>query len=77
MNAFAGAVGTQKIVIGSNYIESQGQRTEFNDIFVRESGEESYLVFKNKQSEEEWKIINEDTLLQGNDLMNVILVRVK
>jgi len=46
MNAFAGAAGSQKIVIGSDYIESQGQRTEFDDIFVRESGGESYLVFK-------------------------------
>lgn len=77
MNAFAGAAGSQKIVIGSDYIESQGQRTEFDDIFVRESGEESYLVFKDSESEEAWKIVDEDTLLQGNGFMNVKLVRVK
>lgn len=77
MNAFAGATGEKKIIIGSDYLESQGQRTEFDDIFVRESGEESYLVFKDSESEEAWKILDKDTLLQGNDLVNFKLVRVK
>lgn len=77
MNAFAGSAGSQRIEIGSDYIESQGQRQEFDDIFVRESGKEKYLVFKNEKSEEAWKIIDDDTLMQGNGLMNVKLVRVK
>lgn len=79
INALAGAAGPieeQKIIIGSNFIESQGEREEFDDIFIRESGGEDYLVFKNKESEEVWKIIDEDTLLRGNDLMNIKLVRV-
>ena len=77
MNAFAGNIGGQKVVIGSDYIESEGQRTEFDEIFVRESGGESYLVFKDKESEEAWKIIDKETLMQGNGLINVKLVRVK
>ena len=77
MNAFAGSAGSQRIVIGSDYIESQGERIDFDDIFVRKSGNEKYLVFKDEESEEAWKILDDDTLMQGNGLMNVKLVRVK
>lgn len=77
MNAFVGAEGGQKLVLGSNYIESQGQRTKFDKIFVRKSGGEKYLVFKDKESEEVWEIVNEDTLLQGYGFMSVNLVRIK
>ncbi|MCG9697195.1 hypothetical protein [Shewanella sp. Isolate11] len=75
-NALADAAGSQTIVIGSDYIESQGERTTFDDIFVRQSGSQSYLVFKDKGSEEAWKIVDKDTLLQGNTFMNIKLVRV-
>ena len=77
MNAFAGSTGGQRIVIGTDYIESQGQRQEFDEIFVRESGKEKYLVFKDEKYEKAWKILDEKTLIQGNKLMNVKLVRVK
>ncbi|WP_156309877.1 hypothetical protein [Vibrio nereis] len=77
MNAFAGSVGAQNLVIGSDYIESEGERHEFEEIFVRESGTDKYLVFKEEGSEEAWKILDEDTLMQGNGLMNIKLVRIK
>ncbi|MDX9741825.1 MAG: hypothetical protein RBT81_11700 [Gammaproteobacteria bacterium] len=77
MNAFAGSIGSQRIVIGSDYIESQGNRLEFEKIFVRQSGKEQYLVFKDGKSEEAWKILDDGTLMQGNDFMEVNLVRVK
>lgn len=77
MNAVAGITGSQNIIIGADYIESQGQRTAFDDIFVRESGDDSYLVFKTEGTEEAWKIVDEDTLLRGNDLVSIKLVRIK
>lgn len=77
MNAFAGVAGSQKVVVGSDYIESQGQRKEFDDIFVREAGGEKFLVFKGKDFEEAWKIVDKDTLLQSNGFMNIKLVRIR
>lgn len=77
INAIAGAVGGQQlVVIGSDYIESNGQRMEYDDIFVRESGETNYLVFEVEESEETWKIIDENTLLQGAGLMSVKLEKI-
>jgi len=75
INAFAKAAGGETIVIGSNYIESNGKRTNFEDIFVRESGGQAYLIFKDKDSEEAWKIADKDTLIQGTDLVSVTLKR--
>ncbi|GAA3530961.1 hypothetical protein [Zobellella aerophila] len=77
ISEFSGLAGTQRIVIGSDYIEQEGQRTEFDDIFVRESGESRYLVFKDKGSEEAWKIVDDNTLVRGNGIMNMVLERVE
>ncbi len=77
LDVFAGIVESQVVEIGSDFIESQGRRTEFEDIFVRESGGERYLVFKDGASEDVWKIADDDTLVQGNELINIKLVRVK
>lgn len=77
VNSFMGSAGDQKLEIGSDYIEAQGQRTEFDEIFVRESGDQKYLVFKDGKAEEAWKIVDEDTLIQSNGFMDVTLVRVK
>jgi len=74
---FSEVTGSYKVVIGSNYIDSEGQRTEFDKIFVRESGSERYLVFKTAEKEDVWKIIDDDTLMKGSDLMSMKLVRVK
>ena len=77
VDAFAEIAGSHKLVIGPNYIDSDGRRTEFEEIFVRESGSERYLIFKNAGNEEIWKIIDDNTLVQGNDLMSIKLVRIK
>ena len=37
LNAFAEMAGADRIVIGDDYIESEGRRTTFDDIFERES----------------------------------------
>jgi len=77
MDVFAEVASSQKIVIGSNYIDSEGSRTEFEEIFVRESGSDRYLIFKNTSGEDIWKIIDDNTLMKGNDLMSMKLVRIK
>jgi hypothetical protein len=75
MDVFAEVAGSQKFVIGKNYIDSEGNRTDFEKIFVRESGSDRYLVFKNAAEEDVWKIIDDNTLMKGNDLMSLKLVR--
>lgn len=77
MDIFAEVASSHTIVIGPNYMDSDGHRTEFEDIFVRESGSERYLVFKNGVEEDVWKIVDQDTLMKGNDLMRIKLVRIK
>jgi hypothetical protein len=77
LSAFAGMQPTRTVVIGSDYMEAEGERTEFEDIFVREKGETRYLVFKDKDTEKAWKIIDDDTLLLGNGFVNITLKRVK
>ncbi len=76
LNAFAGAVGTNNVIIGSDYTESGGKRQNFSDIFVRESGSEKYLIFKLNDTEESWKIIDENTLIAGNELASLTLKRI-
>ncbi|UJJ30128.1 hypothetical protein [Halopseudomonas maritima] len=74
--AFAELAGGGRIEIGADYIESQGKRTTFDDIFERESAGERYLVFKRGETEEVWRIVDANTLMQGNALVNIKLVRV-
>ncbi len=77
MDVFAEVASSHKIVIGPNYIDSEGSRTEFEDIFVRKSGSDRYLIFKNGTEEDIWKIVDQDTLMKGSDLMSLKLVRIK
>ncbi len=76
MDAFAEVASAHKIVIGSNYIDSEGNRTAFEDIFVRESGGDRYLVFKSTEKEDVWKIIDDNTLMKGSGLMNITLKKI-
>lgn len=77
VNAMAGSAGSIKLTIGGDYIESDGQRRTFDDIFVRDSGGDSYLVFKDKSGEEAWKIIDKNTLLRDHGMVKVQLERVR
>ena len=79
LNAITQMAGGQTIVIGPDYIDSDGIRTNFKDIFVRESGSQKYLVFiKEDGKEEAWKIEGDDTLIQNDGgLVSVVLKRVK
>jgi len=75
LNSFAELASGEKLVIGPDYIESQGKRTRFDDIFERESAGERYLVFKSGEQEEVWQIVDDNTLMQGSGLVNIKLVR--
>jgi hypothetical protein len=77
MNKVAGSAVNNKIILGKDYVVSQQQRKEFDEIFVRESGQEQYLVFKHEDTEELWKIVDKDTLLQSNEYMTIKLKRLK
>ena len=78
LNAFAQIAGEQTIVIGRDFIDSEGIRTQYKDIFVRESGSQKYLVLqKPDDSEEAWKIADADTLIRGGELVSITLKRIK
>ncbi|GAA0786864.1 hypothetical protein [Marinobacterium sediminicola] len=65
-----------RIVIGGDYLESDGERTGMDKIFVRESGGSRYLVFKDKNKEEAWKIIDDKTLEKGSGFAKVRMSRI-
>ena len=84
VNGFANAlgvsnvVGSQKIVIGPDYVETEGKRENYSKIFVRESGSEKYLIFKSAENEEAWKIVDDNTLVTGeNTIASVTLKRIE
>jgi hypothetical protein len=76
LNDVLRTMGNQRLVIGENFIESQGQRMEFEEIFVRSSGNERHLVLKDGRSEQLWDIEDQDTLLQRVAGMELRYVRV-
>lgn len=65
------------IVIGEDYIDVEGKRTQFDKIFERKSGGNRYLVFDKNGSEQVWKIIDDNTLVQDKGLINVTYHRIK
>lgn len=78
LNAFAQIAGGRTVVIGPDYLDADGVRTPFQDIFVRESGSQKYLVFKKADgSEDAWKVVDNDTLQRGGDLVSMTLKRIK
>ena len=65
-----------QIVLGDDYLESDGSRTQMDKIFVRESGGASYLVFQSGKDEDAWKIVDDKTLEQGNGFAMVRMRRI-
>lgn len=70
-NLFGSFVETAEFVIGSDYLETDGERTKYDDISVRKSGGVKYLVFTSKGEEDAWKIVDKNTL--ESDLGGYIL----
>jgi len=76
VDSLAASVIGEKISIGSDYTESNGQRQVFEEIFVRESDGTEYLVFKKIDgSEEAWLIVDDNTLSKGSSLAEIKLIR--
>ena len=77
MGSLLGGFGVStSFTIGTDYIEAEGQRTEVDEIFVRESGGKKYLVLKTEAGEDTFTIVDDKTLLQGNAMMSFRFVRV-
>ncbi|WP_462160182.1 hypothetical protein [Pseudoalteromonas sp. GB56] len=70
-NALSELAGVKKIYIGENFIEADGQRTEFDEIFVRELKSGDYLVFKSGNDEQTWLIEDGDVLVRDLGLMSL------
>lgn len=79
LNTFTKMAGDTVIVIGPDYIDSEGVRTNFKQILVRESGSQRYLVFvKEDGNEEAWKIADDDTLIRSDSgIVSITLKRIK
>lgn len=77
LDAFAQVAGGKAVYLGPDYLDADGVRTEFKDIFVRESGSQQYLIFvKADNSEDAWKIKDADTLVKEAGLVSVTLKRI-
>jgi len=76
-NALSELAGVKKIYIGENFIEADGQRTEFDEIFVRELNSGDYLVFKSGNEEQAWLIEDNDVLVRDLGLMSLRFERVE
>lgn len=55
----------QQLTIGDDFMEANGQREIYDEIFVRETGDIEYLVLSKDKQEVSLKIINDKTLAMG------------
>lgn len=75
MDRFAKMMGTDApLVIGSDYIERNGERVDV-EIFERQSAGKQYLVMKSEDGEDVFTIVDDNTLYQGNGLISVTYKR--
>lgn len=75
-SVFREKVENPVVIIGSDYIESDGERQEMNRIFVRESEGQRYLVMASNNEEEAWKIMDNRTLMVQDGMITMKMVRV-
>ncbi|WP_394176662.1 hypothetical protein [Thalassotalea litorea] len=76
LNAFADAIHVPNIIIGEDFIEKEGKRTYYDEVSVRERGNDKYLVFRLGKEEQVWKIVDANTLQQGKGLLGITLNKV-
>lgn len=75
--ALLGGNSTQLIVIGPDYIEADGRRTNYEKIYAKKSGSQSFLVLVANGEEQIWKIENNgQTLSQNAGLFQLKMQRV-
>jgi hypothetical protein len=69
-------VGEQTIIIGDDFMEVDGSRDTYDEIFVRESGSKKYLVLSAEDNEEIWQIVNENTLMQDAGFVKITIKKI-
>ncbi len=62
VNQMIKSTGGSTIIIGEDYLEAEGERTEVDEIFVRESNDKRYLIIVKDGEEESFEIIDDETL---------------
>lgn len=67
----------QTLIIGEDFMEANGQRQTFDEVFVRDLGGTDYLIFKNGDQEMGLKVIDDDTLAMGTGITSVKYARVQ
>jgi len=77
LNALTGSIADQKYIIGSDFVESNGQRKLLDKIYVRKTGGKEFLVFKDSESEEIWNIVDANTLRLESGPMSITLTRIE
>lgn len=79
MNSVLGFLGQENkaVVIGTNYLEIDGIRTDFDRIHRKKSGSNEFLIFEKDDTVESWRIEKNGRLVQASGgLMGYSLVPV-
>ena len=76
MNQYMNKMPKSTMTIGPDYVESNGSRTEVDEIFVRESNSKKYLIIKMGDNEQVLEIVDENTLQQDMGMMKIKFKRV-
>ncbi len=76
LSTLSGSIAGQKYIIGSDFVESNGQRKLLDKIYVQETGGKEFLVFKDSASEEIWDIVDANTLRLEAGQMRITLTRI-
>lgn len=77
MQELMGLLGSQAptLVIGPDYIERDGIRTQFDKIYRKKSGSAEYLLFESGSKTESWRIEPDGRLVQtAGGLMGYSLI---
>jgi len=77
----AAAMGLDKeykmtVSVPMGFMESEGKRQLFDEIFIRKSGDKNYLIFKQSNKEFVWTIVDKDTLTNTERNMTTTLSRI-
>lgn len=67
--------GAGSFTLGDDYIEVNGQRNNLDEIFVRESDGNKFLIMVKDDEEKAIEIIDDDTLRQEMGMFSIKFVR--
>ncbi len=68
---------TSKVVIGKNFLETNGQKVIVKKIYTQKIQGIEYLIFEDDNKKEQWKIIDKNTLIKGNDPISIKMKRIQ